>query len=139
MLSAFKKTAMSLAAFAALLSADANAGGGWSVDFGNRSVRVSVSSGHRRYAPRRVTCPPRKVWVPGRYVTEYEKYWVPGTSRKVYVPPVHQKRYDACGNPYRYEVSPGRYEVVHEPGYWETRSVKVWKPGYWRVIHGRGR
>ena len=146
MLSAFKRSAVSFAALAAFFVADARADG-WSIDLSKRSIGVSIfggnhrhqtSRGYRRYSPPRQRYAPQKVWVPGCYITEYEKSWVQGSHRKVYVQPVFEKRYDACGNPYRFKVSPGYYEVVHEPGYWETRPVKVWKSGYWRVIHGRG-
>ena len=138
MLSSLKRSMLPLAALVLLLSAPVEAQRStWSADFGTRSVSVRYSKRGHRVTTRRYA--PRKEWVPGRYVNECQRVWVEGIKRKVYVEPIFEIRYRACGTSYEVQVDGGYYKTVYEPGHFENRWVKVWKPGYWRVIHGRGR
>ena len=122
--------ALSLPAFSAQ-SAHAQE---WSVDFSNRSVTVQATSRGHRVTAR--TCAPRKVWVPGRYEVQMRKVWVEGHNRKVWVEPVYETRFDACGRPFRVLIAEGHYRLVREPGCYQNRRVKVWRPGFWRVTQG---
>lgn len=72
-----------------------------------------------------------RVWIPGRYVTECQRVWVPARTEQVWCPPVYETHYDYCGNPYQVLIKQGHYNTVHHPGYWENRNVQVWQPGHW--------
>ena len=72
-----------------------------------------------------------RVWVPGRYELVHERVWIPGRSERVWVDPVFRFSYDSCGNRVRVLVSAGHWENVCHPGRYETRAVRVWRPGYW--------
>lgn len=74
---------------------------------------------------------PAKVWIPGRYVTECQRVWVPGHSEQVWCPPVYNTHYDVCGNPYQVLVKAGYYQTIHHPGFWDTQNLQVWKAGHW--------
>lgn len=65
----------------------------------------------------------------------HERVWVPGCSRRVWVPPVYETRYDGCGRPYVVEVACGHRETIHEPGYYELRRPHGHGHGHG---HGRG-
>ena len=71
------------------------------------------------------------LWIPGRYVTECQRVWVPGHTDRVWCPAIYKTHYDPCGTPYQVLVKQGHYKTVQHPGYWENRSVQVWQPGYW--------
>ena len=73
--------------------------------------------------------PPR--WEPGHYATVTRHVWVPGATRREWCPPVHQKRYDACGRPILVLVRPAQWITVSEPGHYELRSEQVWVAGRW--------
>lgn len=109
-------------------------GGEWSVDYANRSVTVRASSRGHRVTTR--TCAPRKVWVPGRYEIQMQKVWVEGRTRKVYVEPVYETRFDSCGRAYQVLIAEGYYRLVRDPGCYQNRRVMVWRPGFWRVTQG---
>ncbi len=103
----------------------------WSADFSNGSISASVGRRGHRVSNRRYA--PRKVWVAGRYVLEKRRVWVAGTKRKVYVEPVYETRYDDCGRAYQVLICEGHYRVIRDPGCYEIRRVRVWRPGFWRV------
>lgn len=77
-----------------------------------------------------------RIWIPGRYETVHERVWIPGCTERVWVEPVFRLAYDSCGNRVRLLVSAGHWENVGRPGHYETRAVRVWRPGYW-VARGR--
>jgi hypothetical protein len=87
--------------------------------YGSSHVRAS-----RGYASSRV-------WVPGRYETIHERVWVPGRTERVWVEPVFRFAYDSCGNRVRVLVSNGHHEDVCQPGRYELRAVRVYRPGHW--------
>ena len=74
--------------------------------------------------------PPRGRWIEGHYVQYEERVWIPGETRKIWVPPTytwerHHGRnikvyYEGY---YRYEEMPGRYDVCVKErwveGHWE--------------------
>ena len=73
-----------------------------------------------------------RCWVPGHYETVLTEVWVPGCARHVYVEPVYHSCVDPYGNATRVLVHAGYYQVVQDPGHYETRYVQVWVPGYYR-------
>ena len=74
---------------------------------------------------------PRKRWIPGHYQEVPRQVWVQGRRSKVWVPARFETFVDDCGQVREVLVEEGRWEVRHEPGYYETRYVKVWVPGRW--------
>jgi len=70
--------------------------------------------------------------VPGRYETVVRQVWVEGCERRVWREAVYETVYDWLGRPVRRCVSEGRWEIVREPGRYETRYEQVWREGYWR-------
>ena len=100
-------------------------------------VNLSYSSRGRAHRPApRCEPAPRRVFVPGRWVVETRQVWVEGRTRQVWFEAVYETRYDSCGRRYTVCVRPARYETVCEPGHYESRTVEVWQPGSWRVVHG---
>lgn len=79
----------------------------------------------------------KRVWVPEHYVYELRDVWVEGGYRREYVEPVFSTRYDECSVPYQVQVQAGYWTDVAQPGHYERRKVKVWRPGYWKVIRRR--
>jgi hypothetical protein len=49
------------------------------------------------------------------------------------VPAVYDTRCDWLGRPYQVLVVPGHYESVQDPGHWELREERVWRPPHWEV------
>ncbi len=86
-----------------------------------KGVSVHVSS---RPLPR--------VWVPGHYEIRTERRWVEGAEKHVYVMPVRETRYDACGRRYEVELRSGYWMLQREPGRFIETEVRVWVPGHWR-------
>jgi hypothetical protein len=80
---------------------------------------------------------PRRVWVPGRTVTEVRSVWVPERIERRWVEPVWQVRLDSCGNEFRVLIRAGHWSDVCVPGHYEPRTVQVWKPGHWQSVYGR--
>lgn len=117
----------------ALLAPNADAQG-LSVSFGKKTkhggLALTYTTGAKHCAP--VHIPPPRVWVPGHYATRFEQVFVPGATQRVWVPPVYEWRYDACGRAYQACVQPGHYRTVCSPGRYETRPVQVWVDGHWR-------
>ena len=89
-----------------------------------------------RYCPppvvvvRESYCPSRSRWVEGHYVQYEERVWVPGETRKIWVPPAytwerhHGRRIQVYHEGYyRFEEMPGHYEVCLKErwvdGHWE--------------------
>lgn len=77
--------------------------------------------------PPRVYYPPETVWVPGRYVTRYERRWVPGHWELDRVGR-HGHEYDDDGFDDR---PPPRRHRVWVPGHHELVEVTAWVPGHW--------
>jgi len=70
------------------------------------------------YAP-----PPEQVWVPGRYVTSYERRWVPGHWEV--------ERYSRGGDYDEDDGGSARDHRVWIPGRSEDVPTRVWLPGHW--------
>jgi hypothetical protein len=75
-------------------------------------------------------------WVPAHFQTAWEKVWIPGRSRRVWVEPVYRTEFTSCGNPVQILVTPGHYQMIQEPGHFETVKKKVWVPGTWTYACG---
>lgn len=56
---------------------------------------------------------------------ETRRVWVAGPRRRVWVPPVHEVRFDGCGRRYERVTAPGHWTWIEEPGHYETRTVLV--------------
>jgi hypothetical protein len=77
-----------------------------------------------------------RVWIPGGYVLEARREWVPESVEQVWVEPAYEYRVDECGNQVRVLIQDGHYRTIHRPGYLTTRYVRVWSPGHWSYGHG---
>ena len=60
------------------------------------------------------------------YVTK--KVWVPGCSKRVWVPPRYRYERRRCGTVVRVCVSQGYYDYVRTPGYYTYQRVRVSSP-----------
>jgi len=74
-----------------------------------------------------------RVWIPGHYETSCQQVWVPGCTRKEWVPARYATRVDGCGRRYQVLVCAGHWEVVQGIGHYERREVQVWVPGCWQT------
>ena len=92
----------------------------------------AASHGVRSCGPAGHRLPSVAVWVPGQEQTVTRRVWVPGCSRREWVPPVTVTRFDSCGRPYIVCVRTGHWRTVREPGRYETRVEIEWVPGHWR-------
>ncbi len=117
-------------AFAAVPSARAS-------DFGVQihgkkgSIAFHIGNGHPYPAPRPVAT--QREWVPGHFETVEDRVWIQARSERVWVEPVYQWRYDACGRATRVCVQPGYWNTVCAPAHFETCPRQVWIEGFWRV------
>jgi hypothetical protein len=73
-----------------------------------------------------------RCWVPAHYETVVTQVWVEGCARRVYVEPVYNSCVDPCGNVTRVIVREGYYQVVQDPGHYETRYMQIWVQGYYQ-------
>lgn len=79
-----------------------------------------------------------RVWIPGGYETVCERVWVPGRIERLWVEPSFGLAYDSCGRRVRVLLRAGHWQEVRHPGRYETRSVRVYRPGHW-VARGSAR
>ncbi len=109
------------------------------VSIGARLPRASIHVGygstssrarHGYISSRHYT---HRVWVPGHYVTVYERVWIPGSKRKVWIEPIYETRCDAYGRTYSVLVQPGSWQWVETKGYYEERPVKKWIPSCYQT------
>ena len=89
-----------------------------------------LSIGSDRFGAYCPSVPPTCQEPRGSFEIIEEKIWVPGRQTRVWVQPVHETWYDACGNPHSYLVRPGYWKTVCEPGRWEIVQRRVWIPNY---------
>ncbi len=66
-----------------------------------------------------------------RYRTVVRRVWIPGTVERVWIEPVYETRYDACGRPIRILVCEGTWKDIERPGHYAIRYVRVWTPARW--------
>ena len=90
----------------------------------------------RRVCVIRRACPPRRVWVPGRYVERTVYVTVPGRWELRWVPPVVKKTL-FCGAVTTIVVIPGHWERVWIPPRRVPKKELVFVPGHWRYVRGR--
>ena len=79
--------------------------------------------GHRHHAACR--------YVDGRYETALHRTWVPPRAHEVWVEPKLEVWFDSCGTRHTRVLRAGYVDVRHEPGRWEVREERVWRPGGW--------
>ena len=105
------------------------------IAFGKKTRHGSIAIGYSTgafWAPsHRMHCAP-PVWVPAHFETRCEQVWVAGCYETVWVEPVFELRYDACGRAYKICVAGGHTTVVQKPGHYVTRQVQVWVAGHWQ-------
>jgi hypothetical protein len=98
---------------------------------GSIAVHIGDGHGYAHPAPRPVAM--QHVWVPGHFETVQDRVWVEGRSERVWVEPVYQWHYDACGRATRVCVQQGYFDTVCTPGHYETCARQVWIEGCWRM------
>ncbi len=115
-----------------LLALDAHAGGGIAIGIGHQGhhgsvgVQIGIPWGSQRPAPPQYG---------GHWETVVERTWVAGTFTQVWIQPLYQTRYDACGRPYQVCVRAGYWDTRQLPGYYEDRTCRVWRPAGWHGGH----
>ena len=109
--------------------------GDWNanIEFRGRHGSVGATFGNRRS-----TCPPVQS-ARGHYEYVTERVWVEGARRKIWVPAEYGYVHEPCGRRRRIVVRAGYYRIVQDPGYYETRTRRVWVPYRPAVTPGRGR
>ena len=107
---------------------------------GNNTRVVRVHRTYREPVRRvRYVRSPQRTWVPGHYEIRAERTWIEGWWERIWIEPEYKRirvtRYDARGRAYtvwqEILVREGHYEKIWHEGYWETREVREWIPGYW--------
>jgi len=137
---------VALLAAATALPAEAQRRTEWQIGVGQRSQRghvgvsvgsngVHINAGYQGRHQRPVVnhCPPPVQQ--GYWETRYQRVWVPGPVRQIWVPEQYAVHYDACGRAHQYLVRPGYWDTIQEQGYWENRPTQVWVP--YRAISTR--
>jgi len=76
----------------------------------------------------------RAVWVPGHFERVERRVWVPGGTRREWIPPVTRRVCNSWGVSIEVVVRPGRWVLVPEPGRYEVRCEEVWIPGAWTYV-----
>ena len=105
----------------------------------NRTGDVWQSTASRGFRPApQETCRPIDSRIPrgyrgGHYETRYERVWIPGELRRIWVPPVYEWRYDSCGRRIRVICQEGFYRTERAPGRYHTEARRVWVPA--RATH----
>ena len=74
------------------------------------------------------------IWVPDCHESVPKRVWVKGGFRRKFVEPIYETHFDECGVPYRVQIGGGHWMRVHVLGHFETREVKVWRPGYRKKV-----
>ncbi|MFT7486673.1 MAG: hypothetical protein ACI9F9_002529 [Candidatus Paceibacteria bacterium] len=111
-----------------LLSTSAAASAG---NYGYASSPSAYGHSRTRFGGYNRRAPDCRTWVPGHYEARPTQVWIPGTSRRVWCPPVFETRFQICGTPFQFQVAAGYYRTDHTPGRYERRSRRVWYPGRW--------
>jgi len=83
------------------------------------------------YAPEGRSYVTSRVWVPGSYEVVQQRVWVAGWTERVWIEPAFEWRFGSCGTRFRVQVGSGYWRTVHHPGRYESRPVRVWRPGHW--------
>ncbi len=97
---------------------------------GGASVRAALYLGDPGPGYRLTYCRPRH-GASDRYRTVARRVWVPGTVERIWIDPVYETRYDACGRPVRILICEGTWKDIERPGHYEIRYVRVWTPTRW--------
>ena len=97
---------------------------------GSDGFGLHVSHGRIRRGPSAA----QRIYVPGHHEDVVREVWVPGQTKRVWVPPEYQVVHDSCGRRREILVRPGYWREHCEPGHFETRSERVWVPGHWKTV-----
>lgn len=108
--------------------------GGAALRVGSQGVSLDVH-GH---SSRRPAVSIHPGYSGGRYEYRTQRTWVAGYDRQVWVEPVYDWHYDACGRRTQVLVRSGYYRTVCVPGRYENRQVKVWVPARRTRVHNHG-
>ena len=95
--------------------------------------RGSYNRPRRGYGSRGYTPPTTRIWVPGHYTQVAYQVFVPERLEKIWVAPVYETRYRACGTAYQVLVTAGFWKEICHPARYETRYRKQWVPGRYEV------
>jgi hypothetical protein len=79
--------------------------------------------------------PAARIWVPGHFETQSYRVWVPGRTEKIWVAPVYEHRHRKYGHrrgTVKVLVRAGYWKTIRHPGHYETRTKRVWIPGYYQ-------
>ena len=76
---------------------------------------------------------PRQCWVPGHYQIVQERVWIPGETRKIWVPAKYCWKW-RNGRKVKVRVRDGYYRYENVDGHYETVKKKIWVEGYWKVV-----
>lgn len=71
----------------------------------------------------------------GHWTIVRERVWVEGRCERVWIEPIYETRFDACGRPIQICIRQGYWHTVQHPGYWNTVERRVWVEGHG---HGHG-
>lgn len=90
---------------------------------------------YRYQAPRQRVI--NKQWVPGHYVTENLRVWVPGEKIRTWVEPRYEKVWVGSERNGHWEdvlVADGYWTYEYRQGYYEMQTNRRWVAGYWKNI-----
>lgn len=136
----FAKSLVLSALLAAALAPAARAGSEFELRFGKRSehgafelryVQDFAAPNAHGHGFKHVERPRPRVWVDGHYENRCERVWIEGCAKQVWVEPVFERRFDACGRELQVLLRPGCWQWVQTPGHFELRNVQSWVPGHW--------
>ncbi len=124
-----------LALAAAALTGAASAAPGGPSGYGHppRPVIVHAPVHYSGYYP--TPRAPRRVWIPGAWVEQHTRVFLPGHTERVWQEPRFEWRYDDCGRAITVQVAAGCWRTVQHPGHWKVEAVSLWRPGHWS--HGQ--
>ena len=88
------------------------------------------ASRHSSYGGRSYRAP-RQTWIAGHYEFVNRDVWIPGRIERVYVEPIFETRWNACGLAVRVVIREGYFRDVRRHGHFISRSVRTWIPGQW--------
>jgi hypothetical protein len=103
---------------------------------GSIGVSAGIFLGAPVCAP--IHCAPKPIWIPGHYQIVERQVFVPGCTRKVFVPATYENRVwrDYCGQiqVVRVQTCPATWRIVQDPGRWQCVAERIWIEGSWTKV-----